>query len=477
MKKNILLVDDEPVQLRLLEKFIGDLNYNTIKMTDGKQALDFFLDKQTVNGVRPHEVSVMLLDLQMPKLDGLSVLKRISNIKNNLQIIVLSATRDSATIIDALNSGADDYIIKGEKDLLARVFSSINNSIEKQNLKQQVAHLEAKSSNKTSFSDLIGNSKNFILAIEAAKKAAKFNSPILIEGQFGVGKELLARAIHGSSPRAGKPFIVIDCNHLRYSDFDDDRINRFLFGSENPVRYESQEKSIGKIREAEGGTIFFDNISCLTAETQIKLLRFMQEGIIEPVGSKSPIKASVRIISSTVKDLDSYVKCERFRGDLYYCLSIFLIKMPSLLERGNDDIKLLAERFCHDYSINENKKIKGFTERALELFYQFDWEGNIRQLKSYVFRAVVLCDGWVLKPEHFSQIPDILTEYPNKKKPLDNSKLSEKISLIHTNGECKTLEEIETEVIEKYLDLFNGNLSEVSKQLQVGRSTIYRKLK
>jgi DNA-binding NtrC family response regulator len=487
MRKNILIVDDEPVQLKLLEKFIGDLDHNVILMTNGRQVVDFFVDKKPINGIKHNEINIMFLDLQIPEVDGMSVLKQIAGVRENLQVIVLSASADSITIINALNSGANDYIIKGEKDLLARVFSSVNNSIEKQNLKQQVSYLEHKDNNHISFSSLIGNSKDFISAINLAKKAANSNVPVLISGDFGVGKELLARAIHGSSARAGMPFIVIDCNYLKYSDLkysdlkhsdlDQNTADIILFGSERSEVYGIQTRSVGKIREADGGTIFLDNVSCLRDDMQVKLLRFIQEGIIEPIGSKLAVKISARVISSTVKDLNSYVKCNRFKEDLYYRLNILRINMPTLLNRGDEDIKLLAENFCRDYSISENKKIKGLTEQSLELLYKFNWEGNIRQLKSYIFRAVMLCDGWILKPEHFPRIADIVLEYETKKKPTDYNKISQSINLIHHNGGCKDLEEIETEVIEKYLDLFKGNLSEVSKQLKVGRSTIYRKLK
>jgi len=477
MQKNILIVDDEPVQSKLLARFIGDLDHNVICMNNGRQAVEFFLSRKPFNNLLPSEISIMLLDLSMPDVDGLSVLRQIADYRGNLQIIVLTASNEISSAISALNLGADDYIMKGEKDLFPRVVSSISNAIEKKNLKQQVYNLERKNSHQVSFSDLVGTSKIFIEAINLAKRVSNSNVPVLIEGAFGVGKELLASAIHGAGSKSGKPFVVVDCGALGQNNTNLHEADITLFGGEVSVEYGISQRSIGKIREADGGTIFFDNVSALRPDTQVKLLKFIKEGAVDPVGGSSSVGVSVRIISSTNKDLEDYVEHGRFREDLFYCLNIFLINMPSLSERGPEDINILANNFCYDFSVNENKKIKGLNDQALELLYKFDWDDNIRQLRSHIFRAVVLCDGEILKAEHFPQIVNATFIKKNRKKSSDANKTFEKIELFKPDGQCKNLEEIETEVVEKLLDFFDGNLSEVSKQLKVGRSTIYRKLK
>ena len=477
MQKNILIVDDEPVQLKLLERFISDLDYNAIIMNNGGQVVSFFCDKKPINGIYPSEISIMLLDLSMPDIDGLSVLRQISGVKGDLYIIVLTASSEVSSAISALSLGADDYIMKGEKDLFPRVLSSINNAIEKKNLKQQIYNLERKSNHQVSFSDLLGNNQEFIAAVNSAKKVSNSTVPVLIEGGHGIGKELLARAIHGSGLKSGKPFVVIDCGSLNQSNISFNDLDSYLFGYEKYLENGVRERSVGKIREAEGGTIFLENVNFLRPDMQVKLLRFIREGLIQPVGSKSLVNVGVRIISSTTKDLESYVKQGRFREDLYYCLSVFLIVLPTLFKRGEEDIKLLAENFCRDFSVNENKRIKGLSSQALDLLYRFDWENNIRQLRSYIFRAVVLCDDEVLKPEHFPQIVDSTIIRKVGKKSYDSGKVFEKVDLFHPDGKCKDLETIESEVVERLLDFFDNNLSEVSKQLKVGRSTVYRKLK
>jgi len=467
-----MIVDDDPLQVRLLERFICDMGHNTIAMNNGRQVVDFFVGKKPINDICPSEILVMLLDLSMPDVDGLSALRQIANVKGDLQVIVLTAANEISSAIAAINLGAIDYIVKGEKDLFARVVASINSAIDKKNLKQQVYNLERKNNHQVSFSDMIGSSPNFIDTINLAKKACNSNVPILIEGESGTGKQLLATAIHGAGSKSGKPFITFDCNSSKHANAD-----IMLFGCEKSPEHGITERSLGKIREADCGTLFLDNIHSLGSDMQIKLLRFIQDGTLEYAGGISADKVRVRIISSTNQDLESYVRHGRFREDLYYCLNIFLISMPSLFDRGIDDIRTLSENFCRDFSVNENKRIRGFSDEAIQMLCEFDWEDNIRQLRSYVFRAVVLCDEEILQPEHFPQIVNSNSFPKTKRKPQDFSKKVGFIDIFHLDGKCKDLEELETEIFTILLGCYDGNLSEVSKQLKIGRSTIYRKIK
>ncbi len=473
-KRNILIVDDEPTQCKVLGKFINDLGHNPMIMTSGMEVVDFFMNKKVVKGISCHDVDVMLLDLSMPDLDGLTVLKQIAPIKGDLQVIVLTASQDVNLVVTAIKYCAIDYIVKGEKDIFARVTASINNAIEKKNLKYQVSHLARKGKDKVAFSDIIGQSEPLSNAIKLAKKVVNSTIPILIEGPTGAGKELLARAIHGSSLRSGKPFIVVECDLLRASNAEEE-----LFGSDLPVA-DGEVKNIGKLREANNGTIFFEKIDSLRSDLQVKLLRFMQDGEFTTAAGKEPISLNVRVISSAMRDLKKLVAAKKFREDLQYRVSAFPIAVPSLRERGEEDIKMLTENFCRDFSVNENKKIKSISNDAFYLLYNYDWEDNVRQLKNSIFRAVVLCDGETLKPEHFPQLLNKENNSITKAKAAikKNSDVnSELVDIFDDEGRCKTMEVIEEEVIRRIVDIHNGNMSEVAKQLEIGRSTIYRKLK
>lgn len=469
-KRNILIVDDEPTQCKVLGKFIKDLGHNPLVMTSGMEVVDFFMNKKVIQGISCHDVDVMLLDLSMPDLDGLTVLKQIAPIKGDLQVIVLTASQDVNLVVTAINYCAIDYIVKGERDILARVTASINNAIEKKNLKYQVSHLVRKGKDKVAFSDIVGQSNPLAAVINLAKKVVNSTIPILIEGSTGSGKELLARAIHGSSARSGKPFIVVECDLIKNEED--------LFGTDKPVA-DGMVRNIGKLREANNGTIFFEKIDLLRPDIQVKLLRFMQDGELVLAG-KDPIAVNVRVISSSTRDLKKLVLAKKFREDLQYRIAAFPILIPSLKERGEEDIKMLAENFCRDFSVNENKKIKAITNDALYLLYNYEWEDNVRQLKNAIFRAVVLCDGDLLRPEHF---PQLLNKENNSitkakaaiKKSSDVN--SELVDIFDDEGKCKTMDVIEEEVIRRIVDIHNGNMSEVAKQLEIGRSTIYRKLK
>ncbi len=473
-KRTILIVDDEPTQSKVLSKFIEELDHNYLVMSSGMEVVDFFMNKKVIKGISCHDVDVMLLDLSMPDLDGLTVLKQISPIKGDMQVIVLTANKDASLTVAAINYGAIDYIVKGDKDIFVRVSASINNAIEKKNLKYQVSHLVRKGRDQVAFSDIIGQSEQISNSIKLAKKAINSTIPILLEGPSGCGKELLARAIHGSSPRSGKPFIMVECDALKSANAEED-----LFGSEKPLS-DGMVKNIGKFREANNGTILLEKIDTLRSDLQMKLLRFMQEGEFIPVSGKDPVRVNVRIISSTTRDLEKLVAAKKFREDLRYRIAAFPIPVPALKDRGEEDIKFLAENFCRDFSVNENKKIKSISSDALYLLYNYDWEDNVRQLKNSIFRAVVLCDGDFLKPEHFPQLLNKENNSLTKAKAAikKNSDInSELIDIFDDEGKCKTIDAIEEEIIKRLVDIYNGNLSEVAKQLDIGRSTIYRKLK
>ncbi|HLD76604.1 MAG TPA: sigma-54 dependent transcriptional regulator [Rickettsiales bacterium] len=473
-KRNILIVDDEPTQCKMMKKFVTNLGHNAFVMNSGMEVVDFFTSKKVLDNLTYNDIDVMLLDLSMPDIDGLTVLKKIDNVKSDVQIIVLTATSDVTLAVNAINLGATDYIIKGGSDIHARLTSSIKNAIDKKNLKYQVSNLVRKDQNQVVFSDVIGQSKIMLSIIDLAKRAVNIAIPILVEGQNGCGKELLARAIHGSGMRVGKPFIVVECDMMKPEMAEED-----LFGLERVV---GAKPKIGKIREAEGGTIFLKKIEVLNLEVQTKLLRFLQDKEFHPTDSHKLVKSNVRLIASTSKDLAKLATEKKFREDLRYALSIFPIQIPSLQKRGDEDIIMLAEHFLRSFTVNENKKIKSFKPETIELLCKSDWKDNVRQLKNFIFRAVILCDDEVLYPEHFPQLLNAQNNYANDK--MDDAtrkKLGMRsfytVEIFDENNNCKPLADIEEEISKKLMDKYSGNISEVAKQLSIARSTLYRKLR
>lgn len=466
VKRNILIVDDEPTQCKIMKKFISNMGYNFLIMNSGMEVVDFFVNKKVIEGITSADIDVMLLDLSMPDIDGLTVLKKIADIKSDVQVIVLTATSDVNLAVSAINLGATDYIIKGKDDIFARLTASIKNAIDKKNLKYQVSNLARKDQNQVVFSDIICRSNLMLSVINYTKKAISISIPILIVGPNGSGKELLARAIHGSGIRSGKPFVVVECDMIK-----SDLIEETIFGLEKTVLGKSK---IGKIREAEGGTIFFKKIDFLNLDMQTKLLQFLQDGEFYPADSMKTIKSNARVIASTSKDLTKLAQEKKFREDLKYALSIFPITVPSLQDRGEEDIQLLAENFLRTFVVNENKKIKAISDEAFKLLFKYQWKDNIRQLKNYIFRAVVLCDSDVIESEHFPQILSFEeVENPSKKRIVNG----DNVEIFDEEGNCKTLADIEEEIAKKLMSKYSGNVSEVAKQLSIARSTLYRKLR
>lgn len=469
VKRNILIVDDEPTQCTIMRRFISNMGYNHLIMNSGMEVVDFFLNKKVIDGITSSDIDVMLLDLSMPDIDGLTVLKKIGDMKSDVQVIVLTATSDVTLAVNAINLGATDYIIKGKDDIFARLTASIKNAIDKKNLKYQVSNLVRKDKNQVAFSDIVGQSDQMLSVINYAKKAVSISIPILISGPSGTGKELLARAIHGSGARSGKPFIVIECDMIK-----PDLMEEFLFGLEKNI---DNKRKLGKIKEAEGGTILFKKIEYLNIDIQTKLLRLMQDGEYFNADSIKPIKCNIRVIASTTKNLSKLVAEKRFREDLKYAISIFPINIPNLKNRGENDIKLLAESFLRTFSVNENKKIKNISSQTYDLLFNYHWKDNVRQLKNFIFRAVILCDEESLLPEHFPQILNSEDENDDKSKNQKSIVNNEYVAIFDQDNNCKTLADIEEEIAQKLMEKYNGNISEVSKKLNIARSTLYRKLR
>lgn len=483
MAQTILIVDDDPVQRRLLEAAITRAGMAVVTAPGGVPALEL------LNGPRGDQFTLVLLDLIMPDMDGLGVMAKLRATHPSLPVIVLTAKGGIDSAVEAMRAGASDFLVKPANP--ERITVSIRNALKIGTLTGEVTRLKKKSENRLAFEDLIAKSQEMRQVIRLGQRAAQSNIPILIEGESGVGKELIARAIQGSSERAGRPFVTVNCGAI-----PDNLVESILFGHEKGSFTGAIDKHLGKFQEADSGTLFLDEVGELKLDMQVKLLRALQQGEIDPIGSKRPVKVDVRIISATNRDLAELTRDGQFREDLYYRLNVFPIFVPPLRER-RQDILPLARHFITRFTAEEHKAVAGLTPEASDLIEAFDWPGNVRQLENTIFRAVVLCDGTILDVCDFPQIaaamgveahprkihagapllPEPVANAAPGRNELTASLPSYAVSTTDMTGHMRTLEQIELEVIRMAISHYDGHMSEVARRLGIGRSTLYRKLK
>jgi DNA-binding NtrC family response regulator len=381
-----------------------------------------------------------------------------------------------------MRAGANDFLVKPASP--ERIGVSIRNQLKIGTLSGEVTRLKKKTENRLAFDDLVAVSGEMKQVFRLGKRAAQSNIPILIEGESGAGKELIARAIQGSSERAGKPFVTVNCGAI-----PENLIESILFGHEKGSFTGASDKHLGKFQEADGGTLFLDEIGELRLDMQVKLLRALQEGEVDPVGSKRPVKVDVRIISATNRDLGQMAREGGFREDLYYRLNVFPILVPSLRDRAAD-IAPLAQHFIARFAAEENKLVSGLTQEAAQLLERFTWPGNVRQLENTIFRAVVLCDGSLLDVCDFPQIAAAMGVEASHRNafavaatpvthgaPALPAGSPYALSATDPAGHIRKFEELESEIIRMAIARYDGHMSEVARRLGIGRSTLYRKLK
>jgi DNA-binding NtrC family response regulator len=490
MAHTTLIVDDDPTQRRLLQAQAEKCGIQVLTASSGQEALD------VLNGPKGAQVSLVLLDLVMPGMDGLTVLGNLRPTHPTLPVIVLTAQGGVDTAVAAMRAGADDFLVKPASP--ERIQVSIQNALKVKALTGEIQRLKKVSENRLSLGDLIAESPSMRTVLRLADRAAQSHIPILIEGESGVGKEVLARAIQGASDRAGKPFVAVNCGAI-----PETLIESILFGHEKGSFTGAVDKHIGKFQEANGGTLFLDEIGELRLDMQVKLLRAIQEGEVDPVGAKRPVKVDIRLISATNLNLQQQVEEGKFREDLFYRLNVFPMQLPALRER-REDIAGLVELFIRRFAVEENKKIVGLDKPAMEMLQAYNWPGNIRQLENTVFRAVVLCDGECLRANDFPQIASqlgIAVDTSQPEEPIEivarpresmglqtsgggigstlavDDLVASGVKLTGIDGHLRKLEEIEHELIKLAIEKYDGHMSEVARRLGIGRSTLYRKLR
>ena len=492
MTSRILIVEDDPAQRRILEELVKRFGFESIAADGGIKGLE------VLNGPNGGSIELVILDLMMPGMDGLEFIEKMQGIRGDLPVIVQTAQGSIETVIKAMRAGADDFVVKPVSP--ERLKISIQNLLKVNALTEEVKRLNKKVGGALSFSDLIASSPAMANVLRLGRRGAQSNIPILIEGESGVGKEMIARAIQGESDRAGRPFVAVNCGAI-----PENLVESILFGHEKGSFTGATSKHNGKFQEADGGTLFLDEVAELPLDMQVKLLRAIQEGEIDPVGSRKSVKVNIRLISATNRNMIEMVKAGQFREDLYYRLNVYPMMVPPLRDR-KDDIPALVEHFITRLSAEEGRKVRGIAPNAIPMLQSYSWPGNVRQLENTIFRAIVLCESDVLEIQDFPQIASLVEGYeiivppafPLPKKPIApagpamtggsqpvgrsaGNQVSDGMALgipaVTDGGHIRKLEEVEADMIRLALNRYRGQMSEVARKLGIGRSTLYRKMR
>jgi DNA-binding NtrC family response regulator len=488
MSERVLIVDDDPVQRRLIENMVTRFGYEALVVDSGDAAI------AALANTDEQPIDCIVLDLVMPDLDGLGVLAKMREMGVNVPVVVQTAHGGIDNVVSAMRAGAVDFVVKPVG--AERLQVSLRNALGARALAGELARLKRSRSGTLTFNDIVSRSPRMQAVLRIAEKAAASTIPVLIEGESGVGKELIARAVHGSGERRSKPFVAVNCGAI-----PENLVESLLFGHEKGAFTGATDRHSGKFAEASGGTLFLDEVGELPPATQVKLLRAIQEGEIEPVGAKKSIAVDVRLISATNRDLIADVKAGRFREDLFYRLHVFPIAVPPLRERP-EDIADLVRHFLARFAAEEGKRVRTISAPAVQLLADYHWPGNVRQLENAVFRAVVLADGDEIGVAAFPQIAaqtspsnydashpqveavtvastvnvDVPPHCDDTVKNVDQITNSAALTLLDAGGQLRALEEIEAEVIRFAISHYDGQMSEVARRLRIGRSTLYRKL-
>ena len=456
----LMLIDDEPAQRRLIAAIAARRGWRAIFANDGESALAML---GSPDGV---QLDAILMDHWAPEADPTALIAEIRTRRPALPLLLLTANGSVAQAVHAMRSGATDFLVKplAPERLLAALDAAVAEKAagELRPLTEKIPALLA-------FDEIVGSAPDFRAALAIAAKAARARVPVLLEGESGVGKEVVAEAIHAASPRGKTPMIAVNCGAIPANLVESE-----LFGHEKGAFTGAFESKTGRFQEADGGTLFLDEIGEMPLEAQVKLLRVLQSGEVQPIGARQLREVDVRVIAATNKRLIDEVEAGRFHEDLYYRLNVVQVTIPPLRERTGD-IPALARHLMARIAQQPGLRQLGITDDALALLGRYDWPGNVRQLQNALFRAAVLCDGDALTQADFPQIAALggKRAVSPAQAPLGTSG---GITLFHADGNLRALDEIEADVIRLAIGHYRGRMTEVARRLGIGRSTLYRKL-
>ena len=445
-KPRILLVDDDKNTADGLKKILLQDGYDTGCTYTGKEALDL---------IEAEHFDIVITDMKLPDISGFSIIEKVKKKNVDIAVVMITAFSSIQTAIDAMKKGADDYLTKPVNiEELELILKKI---WERRLLILQNKELKQKLNDKYNFSGIIGNTPEIQLIFKTIMEIAPTAATVLIYGDTGTGKELIANAIHYSSDRKDKPFVALHCASLSEGVLESE-----LFGHEKGAFTGAISQRRGRFELANGGSLFLDEVGEMNSHVQIKLLRVLETGKFERVGGEKTFESDVRIIAATNKDLEKEIKEGRFREDLYYRLNVINLKLPSLIER-KEDIGLLIDNFLIKYSKKNRKNIKGLTPQSAKLLNNYDWPGNVRELENAIERAVVMARNEYVEP---NDLPSNINV---------NTKKSRKETFPIPSG--ATMKEIEKKVIIETLQTTNGSKSKAAKILGISTRKIEYKIK
>ncbi|MBN2723438.1 MAG: sigma-54-dependent Fis family transcriptional regulator [Deltaproteobacteria bacterium] len=439
----ILVVDDEPGILGSLEKILTREGFSVLTAADAEKAVEI---------VTSEDLDLVLTDLRLPEIDGIELTRIIRKLPNSPEVIIMTAYGNIETAVNAMKLGAYDFISKPIKK--AQLLKTISKAIEKHSLVKENIRLRNLLREETATSKMVGNAESFRKTLSLLENVAKSRATVLLLGESGTGKELAANAVHQMSTQKNGKFVVLNCGALPESIIESE-----LFGYSKGAFTGATEDRLGKIRQAQNGTLFLDEIGELKPQLQVKLLRVLQEGTVEPLGSDRSYKIDFRLVCATHRDLKTMVVEGNFREDLYYRLNVISVTLPPLRDRM-DDIPLLCAHFINKFNIKNSKIVKGIDPSALDMLLSWEWPGNVRELENIIERAVVLSQGEMITPQ---DLPiEITREQPFR------SSFEVPIGV--------PLEDVELRLIRETLKFTDGNKHAAARLLGITTRTIYRKL-
>lgn len=438
--KTVLIIDDEEKLRSLLSRITRGEGFEVLEAADSRSAMKM---------IESQEIDAVLCDVKLPDGNGVEMIPLLKRKNPLAEIILLTAYGNIADGVQAMKNGAMDYIVKGDDN--DKIIPLLNRAVEKAQLQKKLQKLEGIVAKKFSFDAIIGKSASFLKAVELAKKVAPTDTPVLLTGETGTGKEVFAQAIHYASARSDKNLVALNC-----STFSREILESELFGYKQGAFTGANKDKKGLLEEANNGTLFLDEIGELPLDLQAKLLRVLETHEFIKLGDTKPIKSNFRLIAATNRDLKVESEQNRFRPDLYFRLNVFQVQLPPLRERVKD-IPVLATYFATHFADQTNKKDLQYSKDFLKRLEYYEWRGNIRELKNVIERAVIISDG-VLGPES-------LPFEVQQSLPVKSQQLS-----------AFSMDSVEKLHIQKVLNYSKGNKAETARLLEIGIATLYRKI-